>query len=217
MPPKYKTERSPGARKTSSKPPKHKKTYHHGDLRDALLAAAERTLRNKGLASLTLRAIAREAGVSHGAPAHHFPDLSTLLSELAAVGFNRFADYLETGLAQPGNPRRNSDHSYLRFALEHRPLFLLMFRDERLDSRNPALQAGRTRALGVLAKVQPRSPSTPLQRAGAMASSWCLVHGFSILAVENRLARLLEIAPGIDLHELLDAALDDIGRLPAKT
>ena len=64
--------------------------YHHGDLHEALLLAAERVLEREGLAGLTLRAVAREAGVSHAAPTHHFGDLSGLLSELAAIGFLRF-------------------------------------------------------------------------------------------------------------------------------
>ena len=64
--------------------------YHHGDLHDALLAAAERVLERDGLPGLTLRAVAREAGVSHAAPTHHFGDLTGLLSELAAIGFRRF-------------------------------------------------------------------------------------------------------------------------------
>src|SRR5919202_1681307 len=66
--------------------------YHHGALREALLKAAETVLRRDGLAGLTLRAVAREAGVSHAAPTHHFGDLTGLLSELAAVGFRRFND-----------------------------------------------------------------------------------------------------------------------------
>src|SRR5207248_6245509 len=64
--------------------------YHHGALRDALLQAAEKVLERDGLAGLTLRAVAREAGVSHAAPTHHFGDLTGLLSELAAIGFRRF-------------------------------------------------------------------------------------------------------------------------------
>src|SRR5882757_7569710 len=64
--------------------------YHHGDLHEALLKAAERVLERDGLPGLTLRAVAREAGVSHAAPTHHFGDLSGLLSELAAIGFRRF-------------------------------------------------------------------------------------------------------------------------------
>src|SRR6185503_1752884 len=70
--------------------PSNDAPYHHGDLRDALLKAAERVLERDGLPGLTLRAVAREAGVSHAAPTHHFGDLSGLLSELAAIGFRRF-------------------------------------------------------------------------------------------------------------------------------
>src|SRR5512139_1646614 len=69
---------------------KHETPYHHGALRDALLQAAERVLERDGLPGLTLRAVAREAGVSHAAPTHHFGDLTGLLSELAAIGFRRF-------------------------------------------------------------------------------------------------------------------------------
>src|SRR6201997_1120664 len=64
--------------------------YHHGALRDALLQAAERVLERDGLAGLTLRAVAREAGVAHAAPTHHFGDLTGLVSELAAIGFRQF-------------------------------------------------------------------------------------------------------------------------------
>src|SRR6266481_4219444 len=64
--------------------------YHHGALRDALLQAAERVLERDGLAGLTLRAVARDAGVSHAAPTHHFGDLTGLVSELAAIGFRQF-------------------------------------------------------------------------------------------------------------------------------
>src|SRR3954454_11541590 len=65
--------------------------YHHGALRDALLQAAEKLLERDGLPGLTLRAVAREAGVSHAAPTHHFGDLTGLLSELAAIGYTRFS------------------------------------------------------------------------------------------------------------------------------
>src|SRR5204863_6390340 len=64
--------------------------YHHGALRDALLQSAEKVLERDGIAGLTLRAVAREAGVSHAAPTHHFGDLTGLLSELAAIGFRMF-------------------------------------------------------------------------------------------------------------------------------
>src|SRR4029079_15944503 len=76
-PAKAAAERAPGRRRRpSGEPP-----YHHGALHDGWLQAAERVLERDGLAGLTLRAVAREAGVSHAAPTHHFGDLTGLLSE----------------------------------------------------------------------------------------------------------------------------------------
>src|ERR1700730_15803154 len=69
--------------------------YHHGDLREALLQAAERVLERDGLAGVTLRAVARAAGVAHPAPPHHFGDLTGLVSELAAIGFRQFNATME--------------------------------------------------------------------------------------------------------------------------
>src|SRR5271155_3547747 len=66
--------------------------YHHGDLRAALLKSAGEIIRDSGLEGLTLRACARKAGVSHGAPAHHFGNVTGLLTELAADGFERLAE-----------------------------------------------------------------------------------------------------------------------------
>src|SRR5436309_9989055 len=77
----------PSARRSSST---ENTPYHHGALHDALLKAAERVLERDGLGGLTLRAVAREAGVSHAAPTHHFGDLTGLLSELAAIGYRMF-------------------------------------------------------------------------------------------------------------------------------
>src|SRR6185437_15171104 len=76
---------APAARRSEGSKPRTKTSgnaspYHHGALRDALLEAAERVLERDGLAGLTLRAVAREAGVSHAAPTHHFGDLTGLVS-----------------------------------------------------------------------------------------------------------------------------------------
>src|SRR5438128_2323529 len=118
---------------------KPKASYHHGALREALLIAAEKLLREHGLAALTLRAIAREAGVSHGAPAHHFEDLSALLSDLAAVGFLRLVEQLEAALKARDKTRFPVPKAYVQFAVDNPALFSLMFREERLDAKRPAL------------------------------------------------------------------------------
>ena len=73
-----------------------KKPYHHGELREALLAAGEAALGDLSPENVSLREIARRAGVSHAAPKHHFQTLGNLLGEIAARGFNRFVESLQT-------------------------------------------------------------------------------------------------------------------------
>src|SRR5438132_6208668 len=96
--------------------------YHHGALRDALLEAAERVLERDGLAGLTLRAVAREAGVSHAAPTHHFGDLTGLLSELAAIGYRMFNAAMVAANNSETHPLMKgmaSAKAYVAFAQAH--------------------------------------------------------------------------------------------------
>src|SRR5215470_1133925 len=91
------TKRSRGALQTRKKQRATKRAapYHHGSLREAMLRAAESILERDGIGGLTLRAAAREAGVSHAAPKNHFGDVMGLLSDLAAVGFAQFRAAME--------------------------------------------------------------------------------------------------------------------------
>ena len=105
--------------------------YHHGNLRTALLEAAETTLRERGAQALSLRELAREVGVSHGAPRRHFPDRQALLDALARAGFERLGAELRAAAAGAGaefEPRlRALAAAYIRFATEDAPLLELMF------------------------------------------------------------------------------------------
>ncbi len=105
--------------------------YHHGNLRTTLLDAAERSLRKHGAEQLSLRELAREAGVSHAAPRRHFPDRQALLDALAEAGFARLDAELRTALAAAGEefgPRLHAmAAAYLRFATEDAALLELMF------------------------------------------------------------------------------------------
>ena len=116
--------------------------YHHGALHDALLEAAERVLERDGLAGLTLRAVAREAGVSHAAPTHHFGDLTGLVSELAAIGFRQFSAAMAAAGASRRSPMEKAlarAHAYVGYAQAHPGMYGLMFRTERLDMSRPSL------------------------------------------------------------------------------
>jgi AcrR family transcriptional regulator len=107
------------------------RAYHHGNLRQALLNAAERTVRERGAGDLSLRELARELGVSHGAPRRHFPDRQALLDSLAEAGFERLGRELRDALEDAGPGFVDRLHgmaaAYLRFAIGDSALLELMF------------------------------------------------------------------------------------------
>lgn len=104
--------------------------YHHGNLRATLLSAAESTLRDEGLDQVSLRALARAAGVSHGAPRRHFPDRQALLDALVADGYQRLADTLATAIGQAGGDFgaqfEAGGTAFVRFAVDNAALLDLM-------------------------------------------------------------------------------------------
>jgi AcrR family transcriptional regulator len=191
--------------------------YHHGALREAMLEAAERILERDGIAGLTLRAAAREAGVSHAAPKNHFGDIRGLLSELAALGFARFGAALVANTREGETPKARLaaiGHGYVTFARQNPGLFLLMFRSERLDFSRPPLRAAAEAAFGVLASAvgarQREASETPstLSQAAQITAAWSLVHGFAMLMLDGRLKPLVARMPdGTDEMALLAAIL----------
>ena len=192
-------------------------TYHHGDLHDALLKAAEAVLERDGVQGLTLRAAAREAGVSHAAPTHHFGDMTGLLSELAAVGFQRFGAALRKAASQHGSAHARLDAmgmAYVSFARKHPDLFMLMFRSERLDFERPALKDAMLESNAALARgvgAQLGEAVTPdrltLAQAAEMVRAWSLVHGFAVLLLDHRLDRFLGLVSDGKPDGLLQAVL----------
>jgi AcrR family transcriptional regulator len=188
--------------------------YHHGDLPKALLEAGETILRRDGIAALTLRAVAREAGVSHAAPAPHFKDLTGLLSELAAVGHHRLADDIQAGLDPANTKYAGPARAYIGFAKENPELFRLMSSNHRLDGQRPSLRDARLRSMQALALSRNTTIENPDAEAVArMAASWSLVHGFASLMIDGRFGSLLRAAPpGTTEADLLDAVLDSSRR-----
>ncbi|MGY3606283.1 MULTISPECIES: TetR/AcrR family transcriptional regulator [unclassified Bradyrhizobium] len=192
--------------------------YHHGALHEALLTAAERVLERDGLAGLTLRAVAREAGVSHAAPTHHFGDLAGLLSELAAIGFRQFNDAMRAAvaggatIAEKGLARAKA---YIAYAQAHPGMYGLMFRTERLDMSRPSLHEAASAAFGGLAGAVGESrhehieeQKLSLDQAAAIVRAWSLVHGFTTLLLDGRLSDVLKRLPeGTSAETLLDAML----------
>ncbi|MFF4550337.1 TetR/AcrR family transcriptional regulator [Streptomyces sp. NPDC001435] len=125
--------------------------YHHGDLRAALLEAAERTLRDRGAAALSLRELAREIGVSHAAPGRHFKDKQALLDALALAGYERLAQALESAddPALALEPRLCAlAKAYVGFAAENAALLELMFTRKHDPEASAQLAAEVDRSVG---------------------------------------------------------------------
>ena len=217
----------PAARRRPAKPvaerpasrrrrPAGETPYHHGDLHDALLAAAERVLERDGLPGLTLRAVAREAGVSHAAPTHHFGDLTGLLSELAAIGFRRFNAAMIAARNSETHPLMKgmaNAKAYVAYAQAHPGMYGLMFRTERLDMTRPSLHEAATASFEGLASAVGAGrnekltgeAALSLDQAAAIARAWSLVHGFTTLLLDGRLQDILHRLPeGTGVDQLLE-------------
>ena len=112
--------------------------FHHGSLRTTLLERAEVVVRERGLDALSLRELAREIGVSHGAPRTHFIDRQALLDALAARGFDRLADAMRAAAAgapdEPAAALLATAHAYVDFAVVEVALLDLMFASHLNDS-----------------------------------------------------------------------------------
>ena len=153
-----------------------KRSYHHGNLRGPLLEEALRIIEAKGPSALSLRELARRLGVSHAAPAHHFPDKTALLTAIAADGYEKLAQelevskdkgFLETGLA------------YVRFTVSHPGHIKVMFEPSLYREEDEALQVAKSRASRELFGSAAAVASEDARRIGL--AGWCLMHGFATL------------------------------------
>ncbi|HEX8005519.1 MAG TPA: TetR/AcrR family transcriptional regulator [Trebonia sp.] len=119
--------------------------YHHGNLRATLLTAAERTLREHGIEQVTLRDLARQAGVSHAAPSRHFRDRQALFDALAAEGYVRLGDEIATAIENAGDGfearLRAVGATYVRFAVDNAALLELMFANRKAGGPDAAPRA----------------------------------------------------------------------------
>jgi AcrR family transcriptional regulator len=194
--------------------------YHHGDLRIAVLAAAEKIVEREGVDALTLRAVARAVGVSHTAPKNHFGSLEGLLSELAAVGYRRMGEALAGAMdaagTEPRTRMRAMGRAYVGFGRACPGLFLLMFRSERLDMTRPALRdaveaARQALRNAAMSNAHPVKPLLPLQITASAVASWSLVHGFAMLLLDGRLQNTIAALPGnASADALFEAMLDAV-------
>jgi AcrR family transcriptional regulator len=170
--------------------PQPARPYHHGDLRAALLRAAVEAIGQAGPAGMSLRDVARRAGVSHAAAAYHFGDKAGLLTAVAAQGYRMLTQelqnardsrrgFLEVGVA------------YVRFAVSHRAHFEVMYRPELYRPDDAEVREARAGAAVLLYGTA--SPDAGQLAAGAAA--WSLVHGLATLWLNGNLPPQLGTDP----------------------
>jgi AcrR family transcriptional regulator len=167
--------------------------YHHGDLRRALLETAVSVIAEVGPAAVSLRDVAGRAGVSHAAPRHHFGDKAGLLTAVAAEGYRSLAAALREAYEETGS-FLEVGVAYVRFAVEHRAFFEVMFRPELYRAGDPDLVAAREAARSQLyGRLSGGEPGVDTLSAGVAA--WSLVHGLATLWLNGNLPP--ELGPDI--------------------
>jgi AcrR family transcriptional regulator len=179
--------------------------YHHGDLRRALLNAAEATLRQRGAQELSLRELARAVGVSHGAPRRHFPDRQALLDALAEAGFARLGTELRAAFDGAGaefeDRLRALAAAYVRFATEDAALLELMFAGKHREQAGHLHDAAE-RAFSVMLELIAQG-----QQQGALEAGDPERVGLVLFATVQGIATL--VTGGIVATEQLDELLGD--------
>lgn len=194
-------------RMASRKPPP--RPYHHGNLRESLLAAADELLGRTGLQGLTLREVARAAGVSHAAPYHHFANLDDLLAAVAARSFERLGQAMEAASRQPDAREAllQIGDAYVGHARAQPAHFRLMFGPMLARKAEfPALAEAARRSFDVLLATAERY--APGEGAAVALSGWSLGHGFANLAIDGAFEGLpVAVSPDVamarHLHEWL--------------
>jgi AcrR family transcriptional regulator len=164
-----------------------KATYHHGDLRAECVRAAVELLEESGEAALSLRAVARRAGVSPAAPYRHYADREALVSAVAAVGYRELAGRLAAAHPSPSTAEQlaSAAVAYVQFALDRPALFRIMF-SEPCDRDNDERVAATAAVSQYLRDIVERA--FPDADAEALATAiWALVHGLAFLHLDGKL------------------------------
>ncbi len=163
--------------------------YHHGNLRPALLSAAERTVAQRGAQALSLRELAREIGVSHAAPRRHFPDRQSLLDALAEAGFERLGNELRRAVADAGpsfDARLHAlSQAYITFATRHAALLELMFAGKQragADGVHESADRAFAIALAVFAEAQASGELPPGDPGQVAIVAFATLQGLAAMA-----------------------------------
>ena len=187
--------------------------YHHGDLPSALLRAVGEIVEAEGVGGVSLRGVARRAGVSHAAPAHHFGDRGGLLAAYAAEGFDGLRAAIGDAVEELGDDATVADamlamgRAYISFGAGHRGHYSVMWRKELVDCEAPVLVHAGGRALAaLLATVRAAldDGATDHDVLVVAMTAWSTVHGFVSLHLEMPSAEVSHVP---DVTPLLDPVM----------
>lgn len=171
------------------------RAYHHGELKSALIAATDQVIDEEGIEAFSLRKVARRAGVSPGAPAHHFGSAKGLLTEVAILGYRTLKVFLDRA-PTTGSPQarlRALAEQYVRFALDKPGRFRLMFRKDLVDRNDPRYYEAGMLALGnfggPIADLTgiPREERLKRKEFAPVLAVWATAHGIASLALEEKM------------------------------
>ena len=183
-------------------------SYHHGNLRAALLARAETVLAESGVAGLSLRGLARDLGVSHAAPSRHFRDREAVLGALVTGGFTELNQRMQAAADAVGTVQQRLaalGGAYLGYAVEHPALLELMFATKHSDSSSQELRELGERSLEIAAELLAEGQSVAVVRPGdpirLAQVAFATMHGLAALAAGG----LLDNTP---LDEAAELATD---------
>jgi len=173
-----------------------------GNVRDAVLAAAVDIVEAEGLGALSMREVARRAGVSHQAPYHYFADRGDVLAHIAIQGFDKLSEAMTSALAGPGEPAETCFIAYVNFALAHPAHFRIMFRPELcMVETHAGAKAAADRAMGALMMLVRRVGPTEISEIEAFDLAvllWSQVHGTATLLLDGPLSRKIPAGRRVD-------------------
>jgi AcrR family transcriptional regulator len=183
--------------------------YHHGDLPNALRKAAAEVIEERGLAAFSLREVARRAGVSHTAPAHHFGDVRGLLTSLAEEGLRTLRETTEAAAATTDDPVERLSAigvAYVELARSHPAHCQVMFRTDLVDTEDSEFQTTGFQAYGVLERVvgdliEVEQLDVPLDDATWLC--WSAMQGLVVLEPKISLINQIKNGSAVSTTELV--------------
>jgi AcrR family transcriptional regulator len=189
--------------------------YHHGDLRRVLLETAVRVVEKEGIAALSLHALTKRAGVSSGAPYHHFESREQLLAAIAEQGFELLALEMRRAADEVNDEARVRlealGRGYMRFALAHRGHFRVMFRPELQAQVSDEQKLTHNDAFKMLAQAIERCQREGLAPEGdpmrLVLIAWSTVHGASSLWIDGSLSSVNLIPTGEVLTSVVTSTI----------